>query len=141
MGRGRKIALAAATTGVIVAGLVTLALANGSTAPDHDYDLASSKYGDYPPCPEGDTLQVSEWERGAEAIADMQEHAPEGVELGSIPALDFVLVVPEDPRPFIDEIPEGTVFSVTCVEVAPGDLRLFDGDGRLTGEPRGEADA
>ena len=137
---GQRIAIAAGVgTIALVAGTV-LAFAAGQ--PDGSagrreaqYAEATGRYGDLPPCPSGKVEQVVKWETVVTNIEKAQEEAPPGVDLGAdeIPRVDQLWVIPDNPQEFVDKVPAGATLVVSCVEVAPGDLRLLDGDGVFLG--------
>jgi hypothetical protein len=113
--------------------VVGLALAQ-SAAPDHDYDLAQSKFGQNQICPQGRVLGKSEWETLAQREAQIDP--PPGVDLGTPEPLDYVMVVPDDPAPYlkgVSEVPDGMLAVVPCVAVSPERLVLADDAANLYG--------
>jgi len=120
---------------VVVLGFVVLAVSAvvvgfavaQSEAPDHDYALAVSKFGGNPECPKGRVIGTAEWEKLAQRMAEIE--SPPGVDLATVDPLDYVLVIPDDPQPYLktfDEVPPGRFAVVPCVAVSADRMVLAD---------------
>jgi len=120
---GRPLFLLAGTALITaVAGLSWAAV--GSDPPDHAFDVARSAFEGNPACPAGDQIGVSQWEKLQKLQSKMR--VPAGADPGAVPPVDFVLVVPYDPAPFLhgSEIPAGMMAMVPCVAVSEDELVL-----------------
>ncbi|MEX0984821.1 MAG: hypothetical protein WD096_07195 [Actinomycetota bacterium] len=124
--------------GLVVASGVVLVVAGsiagfagpraGDDRPDHDYAAALSRFGGNPDCPPGKVVGYSDWEGLEERLSSLDP--PDGVDLtSSIPAIDFVRVAPDDPRPYLHgktEVPDGLIAVIPCVEIESGHLVVAD---------------
>jgi hypothetical protein len=128
-----KRAIPALAAALLVLGTGTLASSQDSP-PDTDFDLGARLFGNNEKCPEGELFRVGEWEDFEQRLQRIQADAPEDVDLGEAPPIDYFWIIPNDVAQFVDAVPQGTRFIVSCALVAPDDLRLVDPDGVFVAE-------